>query len=175
MRYNVGDKVVIRKDLVVGKYYDGCYFADEMKKIEGAITTILGVRSSHYKLETCRAYNFVDEMIDHEATAKLNSPKSLLKSGDKVTYRDGTVRWVLVETNSAHDENGRKGIDLNSYNDEQMQENRAFSHCDIMKIERGTELIWEREEKSAKQIEIEAIENEMKKLAERLEQVRKEM
>ena len=44
-----------------------------------------------------------------------------------------------------------------------------------MKIERGTELIWERVEKSAKQIEIEAIENEMKKLAERLEQVRKEM
>ena len=175
MRYHVGDKVVIRKDLVVGNYYDGCCFADEMKKTEGKIATILIVQFGHYKVDTCRWYNFVDEMIDHEATAKLNSPKSLLKSGDKVTYRYGTVRWVLVETNSAHDENGIKGIDLNSYNDELLQENRAFSHCDIMKIERGTELIWKREEKSEKQIEIEAIENEMKKLAERLEQVRKEM
>ena len=173
MRYKVGDKVVIRKDLVVGKYYDGCYFADEMKKIEGAITTILGVRSSHYKLDTCRAYNFVDEMIDHEATAKLNSPKSLLKSGDKVTYRNGEERWIMLELGTLHSVNGHPMSKLDLYSDDLIC--KHYDQFSIMKIERGTELIWQREEKSAKQIEIEAIKNEMKKLAERLEQVRKEM
>ena len=175
MRYHVGDKVVIRKDLVVGNYYDGGCFADEMKKTEGKIATILIVEFGHYKVDTCRWYNFVDEMIDHEATAKLNFPKSLLKSGDKVTYREGGERWVLLETDSIHFGSGSISNVIKNYDDNLLELNRRSEVLDIMKIERGTELIWKREEKSSKQIEIEAIENEMKKLAERLEQVRKEM
>ena len=173
MRYHVGDKVVIRKDLESGKYYGGYYFADEMKKTEGKIATILIVEFGHYKVDTCRWYNFVDEMIDHEATAKLNSPKSLLKSGDKVTYRNGEERWIMLELGTLHSVDGRQISKLDLYSDDLIC--KHYDQFSIVKIERGAELIWKREEKSAKQIEIEAIENEMKKLAERLEQVRKEM
>ena len=144
MKYKVGDKVVNRKDLESGKYYGYCFFTDGMKKTVGAITTILIVRHSYYKLDTCEAYNFVDEMIDHEATAKLNepTPKSLLKSGDKVTYRDGTERFVLLETGTLHTDIGDFALKLEYFNDKLCCESHKIQ--DIMKIERGTELIWER-------------------------------
>ena len=35
MKYKVGDKVKIRKDLKVGAYYGGCRFAPEMKDLVG--------------------------------------------------------------------------------------------------------------------------------------------
>ena len=81
----------------------------------------------------------------------------------------------MVETGSLHNAEGNKTNGIETYDDNLLELERSDDSLDIMKIERGTELIWERVEKSAKQIEIEAIENEMKKLAERLEQVRKEM
>ena len=43
-------------------------------------------------------WSFTDEMIDHEATTKLNepTPKSLLKSGMVVEYNNGERALVLV-------------------------------------------------------------------------------
>lgn len=104
----------------------------------------------------------------------VQTPKELLKSGDKVTYRDGSERFVLLETGTLHNSSGTVAIILDKFDDNLMRTSETRT-CDIMKIERGSEIIWEREEKSAKQIEVENIKNEMKKLADRLEQVEKEL
>lgn len=74
-----------------------------------------------------------------------STPKQLLKSGDKVTYRDGTVRWVLLELGTLHSTSGhpvsRLSLYLDDLNCNDERDNPVYS---IVKIERGTELIWER-------------------------------
>lgn len=43
MKYKIGDKVRIRKDLVVGTFYGGCLFVPEMQDLVGETTYITGV------------------------------------------------------------------------------------------------------------------------------------
>ena len=40
MKYKVGDKVKIRKDLKVGEIYGGCRFASGMQKLVGKVVRI---------------------------------------------------------------------------------------------------------------------------------------
>ncbi len=40
IKFKVGDKVRIKKDLKVGNYYDDCYFSTYMKKYRGKTATI---------------------------------------------------------------------------------------------------------------------------------------
>ena len=51
MRYKVGDKVRVRKDLVVGKSYGGYVFTRSMEEFKGEIVTIESVDGNHYYIE----------------------------------------------------------------------------------------------------------------------------
>lgn len=97
--------------------------------------------------------------------------KSLLKSGDKVVYRCGTIRYVLLEINELVSKRSDGYNNLDAY-DEDLK--TSVYGNDIMEIWRGDELIAKRIEKSAKEIEIERIENEMRKLADDLRKVKGE-
>lgn len=44
MRFKVGDRVIVRDDLVVGYDYDGCNFVSDMRKFRGTVVTICEVR-----------------------------------------------------------------------------------------------------------------------------------
>ena len=131
MRYKVGDKVVIKKDTK----FDKIDYSNQV----ATINRIRTWKTLPYDYEVDLNCNWCvyDETIDHEATAKLNepTPKSLLKSGDKVTYRDGTERWVLLETETLHDDKGNPLNSLNRFKDDLAE--LAFNSNDIMKIERG--------------------------------------
>lgn len=50
MKYKVGDKVVIREDLEVGKYY-GYYLTKEMAELKGKVVEIEGVGSISYSIK----------------------------------------------------------------------------------------------------------------------------
>ena len=71
MKYKVGDKVRVRKDLVVGKRY-GCY-PDVSKMVEksGKIATIRTVHSDFYEIYK-DVYSWTDEMFEpvEELTAE---------------------------------------------------------------------------------------------------------
>ena len=100
MRYKVGDKVVIRTDLVERAEYDGCYFSSDMKEFRGKIQTIKKISQDRWYglVEDNEDWSFTDKMIDHEATAKLNEvkPIDLLENGMTVELRDGTRHLVLT-------------------------------------------------------------------------------
>lgn len=63
MRYKAGDKVRVRKDLVVGKNYGGYDFVSSMEKFEGKIVTIESVDDDHYHIEEDK-FDWVDEMLE---------------------------------------------------------------------------------------------------------------
>lgn len=63
MKYKAGDKVRVRKDLVVGKRY-GCYPAvSKMVEKSGKIATIRTVHSDFYEIYK-DAYRWTDEMFE---------------------------------------------------------------------------------------------------------------
>ena len=71
MKYKVGDKVRVRKDLVVGKRY-GCYPAvSKMVEKSGKLATIRTVHSDFYEIYK-DVYSWTDEMFEpvEELTAE---------------------------------------------------------------------------------------------------------
>lgn len=102
--------------------------------------------------------------------------KSLLKSGMKVVYRNGTERYVFLPAGVFMDENGTTGNSLLYYSDDMLFKSCSFSSPssqDIMEIyTEDCELIAKREEKSAKDIKIEELEKRMRELADEIAELK---
>ena len=65
MKYKVGDKVRVRKDLEVGRAYGCRAFVESMEALLGKVVTIKYVSSEHYELEEDKEYfDWTDEMIE---------------------------------------------------------------------------------------------------------------
>ena len=67
MRYKVGDKVRVRKDLAVGKNYGGYVFARSMEEFKGKIVTIESVDCDCYFIKEDKfefKYSWADEMLE---------------------------------------------------------------------------------------------------------------
>ena len=71
MRYKLGDKVTIRKDLVVKRYYFGdntgfnVLFVKDMKKFLGRTATIVKVNNYTYSINIDNGFwHLVDEMFE---------------------------------------------------------------------------------------------------------------
>lgn len=66
MKYNVGDKVKVRKDLEVGESYSGILFFHSMDKYKGKEMTIEWTSDAdHYLLvEDDGGYSWIDEMFE---------------------------------------------------------------------------------------------------------------
>lgn len=115
MRYKVGDKVVIRKDLEYNTNYcmennlnEWSYFTHGMCSYTGE-QEIYSTKDERYQLSSDtdnQKYNFTDGMIDHEATAKLHEvkPKQLLKNGSVVVLRDGSRYLILTNIKEVNEE-----------------------------------------------------------------------
>ena len=100
--------------------------------------------------------------------------KSLLKSGMKVVYRNGSHRYVLLETNRLYNPHTRNfSVPISEYN-ENLIRSLGTSPYDIMEIYDGEILIAKREEKSAKDIKIEELEKRMRDLADEIAKLKGE-
>ena len=100
--------------------------------------------------------------------------KSLLKSGMKVVYRDGSHWYVLLETNGLYNPyTWHFSLSISEYN-ENLIRSLGTSPYDIMEIYDGEILIAKREEKSAKDIKIEELEKRMRDLADEIAELRGE-
>ena len=64
MKYKVGDKVRVRKDLEVEQVYGNCDFIKEMKEFRGKIMTVEKAYYSSYHLHGGGTWHWSDEMLE---------------------------------------------------------------------------------------------------------------
>lgn len=91
MRYKVGDKVRVRKDLEVGKYYGSDLFAKEMKKYAGKTTTVNKITSNNkYRLEEDEnKWCWTDEMLEDVESVVMMI--KIYQDGNKVIAKKGNT------------------------------------------------------------------------------------
>ena len=90
MGFKVGDKVIVRNDLIIGEKYGDDFFITGMKDFVGKIVTIKRVvESGLYKVEE-NYYNWTDEMLE-----PFEFDKAFLKSGHIVKRRNDSYAIVL--------------------------------------------------------------------------------
>ena len=73
IKYKVGDKVVLRSDLIKGDEYGEYFFLSEMHKLRGKTVTIEEVRKGSlpsYRIEEYYHHFFTDEMFLDESEHK---------------------------------------------------------------------------------------------------------
>lgn len=90
--------------------------------------------------------------------------KSDLKSGDTVVFRNGSKRFVLVETATLHDENGSRMSSLTNYFNNLRLFIGVKNDLDIMRVYHDNQLIWEREEKTSNQVEIDKLKSRIRQI-----------
>ena len=72
MRYKIGDQVKVRRDLVVGRDYNGYTFLSEMEKCRGKILFVFDYIEGGYKL-TNAPITWTEEMFETLDVKGLNS------------------------------------------------------------------------------------------------------
>lgn len=130
MKFKVGDKVMVKKDLKVG-FYDGISSILEMTKYRGKTAIIKSVGFISYKLDIDNMeWNWTDDMLE---LCETRFAKSDLKDGDIVTYRNEDKRTVIAGNliNSC----GYISKKLNQYTNE-LKDTVIGKSLDIVKVER---------------------------------------
>lgn len=77
MKYKVGDKVRVRRDLEDGETYGGWDALEDMVKMRGEIVTIRRVRSSAYELEE-KGLMWTDEMFEGLVEDELTAEEAIM-------------------------------------------------------------------------------------------------
>lgn len=100
MKYKVGDKVRIRKDLVTGGSY-GCSVAvDDMTDMAGSVVTIESVGSIGYYIEEDPdGYCWTDEMF--EPVEEMSAEESIKLFGELCHEQDGCDECPIKKIDDA--------------------------------------------------------------------------
>jgi len=94
-KYQVGDKVRVRSDLIIDEGYGGTFFISVMKQYCGKILTISHVNPGDYKVEENDWY-WSDEMFEEKVENMFT--KKDLKTGMIATCRNGKRYVVMLGT-----------------------------------------------------------------------------
>ena len=63
MKYKVGDKVRVRKDLVPGNFYGRVYYSSDMNKFKAMECVVTNIYDGTYNINNSE-YGFTDEMLE---------------------------------------------------------------------------------------------------------------
>lgn len=94
MKFKVGDKIKVRKGLIVGGDYGDWYFCSSMEQWKGKIMTIREVRSDSYKVEE-NNWEWSEEMLERAEYTYGDLKKSPI--GTKVTFEKGVALIKIKE------------------------------------------------------------------------------
>jgi len=101
---------------------------------------------------------------------KQNFTKDDLEDGYRVVLRNGEPKFVLKRANSLNDVGGYKHNTLANYDETLIFQ--GIPHFDIMQVyDREDNLVWEREEKTEKQIKIEELQRKAQEIADELKKL----
>lgn len=138
--YKVGDKIV---GLGTSSIYEVFERAGELR--------LKCVKSYHEDVPEGKDCGHISSFsINHEKSAKLNSQlpqphKNLLKSGMTVEFGNGERRYVLIETDSLHDEYGTFKLNISKYSSDLSNPHCIDRQFDVAKIWDGEILVAQRE------------------------------
>ena len=85
MKYKVGDKVKVRKDLEPGNFYGRAYYSSDMNKFKAMECVVTNIYDGTYNINNSE-YGFTDEMLEpvndllEYALKKLGMTKEKLKN-----------------------------------------------------------------------------------------------
>ena len=158
MKYKVGDKVRVRKDLVVDKEYGNDSFVIGMKSMLGKTVTINSVNeeSETYHIREC-GFNWTEEMFEE------NGDKLSLK-GMIVEVEAGYTYYMITETRGLRKGYHATGIEWSATNGFcpvkvwEVNDRKANNLENLCEEAKG-ELIWEKE---AEKVEMTVAEIEAK-------------
>ena len=101
MKFKIGDKVMVRKNLKEGRGYGSDVFMEEMKEFRGKIVTIDKVcKDGYYIKEDNNVWNYTDEMLEKVEYTYEDLKKSPI--GTKITFEN---KEVLVKDDENYFEN----------------------------------------------------------------------
>lgn len=86
MKYNIGDKVIVRSDLIVEENYGGMYFLDTMSPLRGAVVEIEGIVTLKpvYRIKESKLPYWTNEMfVDPKEMKYIN-----------IDWRGG-IQWIF--------------------------------------------------------------------------------
>lgn len=91
LRYEVGDKVLIREGLIHGAHYWGVPYNSKMEFMTSEAVEIIRIDLGPEYIVRSRMdeWYLTNEMIDHEATAKLKEEKELTEKNKAPRYKEG--------------------------------------------------------------------------------------
>lgn len=178
-KFKIGDKV-----MVVSRFKDSWYGEEHFNRI----FTIKEIHRTYCTFEELDEYGgFVLDHIKHAA----QSPKSMLQNGMRVKLRNGLL-YTYIEGYFTNIKTKKGGLNYLSKVDE-WGDNLSYyvdgEECmwDVMEIfaateiydyfsyEAQTESLWKREEKSAAQIELEKLEQQVTDIAKRIELLKEQL
>lgn len=170
--FELGEEVIYnnKKTVVIGFDGDESFLNIIIKRVRDNNGTLL--KNSAHKNRITNVL-FMDYPMYWVSSSQIKKVKSLqfnksdLKSGDKIVYRKGVERWVLMETNTIHDNDGNVEFNLDNWTGGLFDVD-CDEEYDIIKVYRNDVLIWERIEepqKTAEQLEIERIEIKLREMS----------
>jgi len=98
MKYKIGDKVKIRKDLKIGERYGGCLFVKGMQKLCREVVRIVGFSGllRYYRIDSS-GLCWTDEMFESDVDTEvqgMNKHVVIYVDGNKVVARCGDKEGV---------------------------------------------------------------------------------
>ncbi len=147
MKFEVGDKVKIRRNLKDGEKYNGIPFVEKMKKYEGKTAEITSRISAGYELDIDDGkYCWSDDMLEME----WKFSKEDLRDGDIITLRSGVELIKMGRTI----QNEYVTISLKDFTENLEDSMKPGTNRGIIKVERPVEYktVFERVEDEKKEI-----------------------
>lgn len=152
MKYKVGNKVRVRKDLKGGKYYNGLYFDKAMEKYNGEICTIenCNIDCKNYTLDCTTFWRFNDEMLE------LIEEENQFKNGDKVRVSKNGKCGIINNLFDILPDYSEEGILRQNYRVEYIGNNIGdydyYSCLELRLVERYVPILDEVEKKYLKAV-----------------------
>ena len=108
MKYKVGDKVRVRKDLEPGNFYGRAYYSSDMNKFKAMECVVTNIYDGTYNINNSE-YGFTDEMLEpvddllEYALEKLGMTKEELEDEMNIDVKDMEKAKEIVRLNNETD------------------------------------------------------------------------
>ena len=105
MKYKIGDKVRVRKDLEPGNFYGRAYYSSDMNKFKAMECVVTNIYDGTYNINNSE-YGFTDEMLEpvddllEYALEKLEMTKEELENKMRIDKEDMARAIEIVRLNN---------------------------------------------------------------------------